>query len=275
MLNGKYISSKQLIGEIYRDKHYKYELPWQDAIEWCVDSIELIGAPMSLTNKIKKIKISEYRGMLPCDLENIVQVAGSFNGCTPFPMRSNTNTFHPVNTEGDQLLEQLITEFSITSPVEEPIGEDISGNPVYTFQNGNMSLPETISDTSGRLGYYDPTYHLSDNFIFPNFKNGFVFITYEALPVDDEGFPLIPDNRRFKEAIKAYIVYKIDYILYRTKELDKNIFEYSEKEWLWYVSSAGNAARMPNYDGMQSLMNAMKLIPQKYSHNSFFRNLGA
>lgn len=275
MLNGRTISIKQLIGEVYRDQRYTYELPWTDAIEWAVDAIELIGAPTSLSPKISKITIENYRGMLPCDLNEISQAAGSYSGCSIFPMTEKTDSFHPVFTCDNQLLSTLISEYNTTTSITTPIGEDISGNPVYTFQNGNMSLPETTSDNVDNTNTSYSTYNVNDNYIFTSFKDGFVFLAYKGLPVDDEGFPTIPDNRRFKEAIKAYIVSKIDYILYRRKELDKNIYEHSEREWLWYCGSAGNIARMPGVDGMQSLLNQMKLIPQKYSHNNFFKTLGS
>ena len=276
MLNGKTISCKQLIGEIYRDFKYKYELPYSDSIEWCVSAIELIGAPTSLTPKAAKVTIDNYRGMLPCDLDTITQVAGSFGGCAVFAMTTSTHSFHPVDICDDPGLTTIIEEFNTSSTsttITAPIGEDISGNPVYTFQNGNMSMPETTSDNVSTSRGDNSTYNTSDNYIFTNFSNGCVFIAYKALPVDEEGFPTIPDNRRFKEAVKAYIRYKIDYILWRSKELDKDMFEYSEREWLFYVASAGNAALTPSLDGMQGILNSMKLIPQKFSHNNFFRTL--
>lgn len=276
MLNGKYVSCAEIIREVYRDNKYSYELPWQDAIEWSVDAIELIGAPMALQPKQVCIAIENYRGMLPCDLSQITQVAGSFSGCWPFPMRSNTNTFHAVFTcDTNQILPELIQEAGISSAITDPIGVDISGNPVYATDAGNWALPETITDPRNNSIAFDPTYTVNDNFIFTNFQTGFVFIAYKALPVDKDGFPLIPDNRRYKEAVKSFIRYKIDYILWRTDELTKDVYQDSEKEWLWYVGSAGNAARIPNVDGMYSLMNQMKLIPQKYAHNNFFRTLGS
>jgi len=275
-LSGRTVSCKEVIGELYKDRKYKYELQWADAVEWCVSAIELIGAPQSLTPRAAKIAVSNYRAMLPCDLHYIMQAAGSTGGCVPFPMRGNTNTFHAVFTCDDQLLANLINDYSPTTSTVEPIGVDISGNPVYEIESDtNWAFPEATTDpnTSGAMS--DPTYSLSDNHIFTNFESGYVFLAYMALPVDDEGYPTIPDNRRFKEAVKTYIGYKIDYILYRSKELDKEMYDISEREWLFYVASAGNVARVPNYDQAQSLLNQMKLIPQRYSHNNMFKTLGS
>lgn len=274
-LNGKYISSRELINELYRDVKYKYELPWQDALEWIVSAMELIGAPMALQPKQGLINIANYRGELPCDLHDIVQAAGSFGGCVPFAMTTSTNSFHSVFTCDDaQINDYLIAEAGVNTSITTPIGEDISGNPVYTFQNGDMSVPSTTADTSTASTLNYPTYSLNDNFIFTNYKDGCVFVAYMAMPVDEDGFPLVPDNRRYKEGVKAYVRKQIDYILYRTGELNKSIYDHSEVEWLFYVGSASNSAKMPNRDGMQSLMNQMRLVSQKHAHGNMFKNLG-
>lgn len=274
-LNGKVTSCQDIIREIMRDCKYKIELPWQDSVEWVTDAIELIGAPMALTDKQECITIEDYRGILPCDLSVIEQAAGSFNGCTPFAMTYSTNSFHPVKfCEDTEINPLLIAQANIVQS-EDPIGEDISGNPVYTFQNGNMSLPETITDTSNNTVVNNyPTYTVNNNFIFTNFQTGYVFLSYRALPVDSDGMPTIPDNRRYKEGVKSYLRYKIDYILWRTGQIGKDVYEESKVEWMFNVGSAGNAARMPSLDKMQALMNQIRLIPKKYAHNSFFRALG-
>lgn len=276
MLNGKYVSCQEIIREVFRDNKYTYNLPWQDSIEWSVDAIELIGAPMALQPRQAKIKIENYRGMLPCNMHTLMQAAGSFDGCTVFSMRSKTNTFHPVhNCDTTWLNTELLGSIDSTTDLEQPIGQDISGNPVFEIDNENIAFPSVTTDTTSRSISQDATYELNDSFIFTNFSDGYVFIAFRAMPVDEEGFPLIPDDRRYKEAVKSFIRQKIDYILWRTGEIDEKMFRYSEGEWLWYVGSAGNSARMPNYDGMQSLLQQIKLIPNRYSHDEFFNHLGS
>lgn len=274
MINGRYISCQEVIGRVFRDNKYKYELPWNDAVEWSVDAIDFIGAPMALFPNQIRLTISNYRAMLPCDLHEVTQVAGSFDGTSVFSMRSKTNSFHPTFTCDTTVFNSLlIGEVETSTVIEQPIGEDISGNPVYDVGLEKvMSFPSAITDTGSNL-IADGTYYLNDNYIFTNYKDGYVFIAYKAIPVDSDGFPLIPDNTRYIEGVKSFIRMKVDYILWRTGEITKDVFQYSEQEWLFYVNSAANSARMPNVDGMKSLMNQIKLIPSKYSHDEFFVNL--
>ncbi len=274
-LTGRYISCQEIIGEVYRDNKYKVELPWQDAIAWSVDAVELIGAPMAYQPRQALIKIENYRGMIPCYVHSIEQVAGSFDGCIPFAMTTDTNSFHSVMNCSDTTINpNLIDLANITTNTNtQPIGQDISGNPMYKFNNGVMSLPETITDNSNRANNF-AKYTLSDSYIFTNYPDGYVFIACKAFPIDNEGFPLIPDNRRFKEAVKSFIRFKIDYILWRTGEIDERMFKYSETEWLFYCPSASNAAKMPSKDNLQALMNQIKLIPRRYAHTNLFQTLG-
>jgi hypothetical protein len=48
-----------------------------------------------------------------------------------------------------------------------------------------------------------------NNVVSANFASGSIYIVYYALKTDDNGYPLIPDVRRFKEYLKAYIKYKL------------------------------------------------------------------
>lgn len=274
MLTGKHVSVGLIINNLYRDKGYKYELPYSDAIEWAVDAIRLIGAPMAFTQKQVSIKLEDSRAKLPQDLQEIIQVAGSFGGCYPFSMTSESSSFIPQKIEGNlQLTQDFLSGVPIDLSLLEPIGQDINGNPVYPIQQNNIAFPISIANPTPQFANYG-SYVANDNYIFPNFSEGYIFLSYRGLPVDCAGLPTIPDNQRYIEAVKAFIGWKLDYLLWRRGELTERIYRDSEAEWLWYVGSAGNAARMPNIDGMQSLLNEIKLLGNKYSYNRFFTNLG-
>jgi len=52
-------------------------------------------------------------------------------------------------------------------------------------------------------------YNINSAFINTNFKEGTINFAYIAMPVDSEGFPLIPDNVSYKEAAFWYILMKL------------------------------------------------------------------
>lgn len=277
-LNGKYTSSLEIIRNVMRDAGGDVDLNWQDGIEWVATALDLIGAPQSLVDKIAKVTIDNYRGTLPCDFESMIQCSG-LNGCTQFPMRGSTNTFHPVFTCDDSLVgcstcNGTFAAGSSLIDTNTPIGEDADGNPTFNFMNDtNVTLNKQAISNSDCC---DATYKLSDGFIFTSFKDTYtVLMAYKAFPIDDKGFPLIPDNTKFKLAVQAYIRMKVDYILWRRGDIDEKMFSYSEREWMWYCGAAGTIARTPSIDSMESWKNqCLHLIPKINRHSNFFRDLG-
>jgi len=280
MLNGKYISSLEIVRNVMRDTQSAENVQWQDSIEWCAEALDLIAVPKSLVNKIAAIEINDYRGDLPCDFEQMVQCSGLTNGCVQFPMRETTNTFHPVFTCNTTIAQQNSTTNTYSTLIDSatPIGEDADGNPTFNFINdGNVSLSKHLVNNTGTNCPSEPTYRLSEGYIFTSFKNDYkVLIAYKAFPIDKNGYPLIPDNIKFKQAVQSYVRMKVDYILWRKNLLEKAVFDYSEREWMWYCGAATTAGHTPSIDSMESWKNQMlRLIPKINNHSTFFKDLGS
>jgi hypothetical protein len=267
-MNGKYISSQEIIRNVFRDNGYTIELPWQDAVEWCAESLDLIGAPRSYQPRIACVTISNYRGSLPCDLHEIRQVSGLTTGCVQFPMRESGHTFHPVFS-----CKEVTTSETSSIDYVAPITTDDDGNPAFNFNSDGSGTVAKANYAGGSSCPADATYTLNDNYIFTNFQDTHkVLVSYWAFPVDKDGFPLCPDNIKFKQALQAYVRMKIDYMLWRKNDIARDVFEYSEREWMWYVGAAGNAGRMPSLDKMESIKNqVMRLIPRMNDHATFFK----
>lgn len=277
MLNGKYCSVKTILDELYRDNGYTIEVPWQDAVEWIFDSMELIRVKTQYIDRKIRLTIADYRAQLPCDFHRIIQAAGSFGGCYPFAMLESTNTFHP--SMGDCNLgtdfKYLNGETNTPSTAQQtPIGEDINGNPV--FELGSIDSFFAIDSNIAVVGnpnYDQTTYKINENFVFTNYQEGFIYLSYQAIPVDEEGFPLIPEDTKYKEAVKAYLRMKIDYMLYRKNLIARDIYQEAIQMWSFRCGQAQNEAKMPSIDQMQGIQNQQKLVMNRFHHSNFFKNL--
>lgn len=65
----------------------------EQAIRYAVRFMSLYGFPALYEDKIEKVEIDKFRGLLPCDLISIVQV----RDCkSKIALRSMTNTFNPA-----------------------------------------------------------------------------------------------------------------------------------------------------------------------------------
>jgi hypothetical protein len=257
MLNGKYVSIKEIIDSVYRDTGFKEELTWEDLIYWVSDALDLIGMPGQYIKKVTgtaenpNLKIKNYRAKLPCDFHKLIQM--SVNGQ---PVLDTSNTFHHLMS-----------------------GEccDISTNnnniDIYKDNFNNKFSPNSENLNKGS-NCSKITYDINNEYITFSVKEGEACISYLAFPVDEEGYPLIPDDIKYKQAVKYYLMSKIFYRMWINDDIKKDKYEDAEKNWLWYVGAAQNSASMPSIDKMESLKNQLiRLIPKNNSHKAFFKDL--
>lgn len=273
-MNGKYISCQEIIGNIIRDTGFTTEVQWADWVQWCAEAVDFIGAPRAYMPKTDVIEINNYRGELPCDLHEITQISGLSMDSMQFPMKYSTDSFHPVYSNKTIPMPQPADIGYIP-----PIGTDANGNPTFNYNsNGAFSINNEIYAGVGDLvSCNEATYTLNDDYIFTSFPDTFkVFIAYKAFPVDADGYPMIPDNIRFKQAVQAYVRFKVDYILWRRNDIPRDVFQHSEQDWLFYCASAGNVMRVPSIDMMESMKDAaLRLIPKINRHKEGFRYLNS
>jgi hypothetical protein len=272
MTPGKYISTKEIIDRVIADVQYDHEIVLDDISLWIIDGLRLIAGPNQYEFKKSIINVENYRAKLPCEFLKEIQIAGSTSGCYPFAMLETSNSFHPTSENCD--LDTIFTSmYNISTAQADPIGEDINGNPVYTIDQDNFALNKNLMSPS-YIGYNYNEYRINNNFIFTNFKTGKVFISYKALIFDEDGYPMIPDDQRYIEAIKSFIIYKIDRLLWRKNVITENVFRDSEREWLWYVGSASNSSKLPSLDKTQKILNGQMLVRGRLHHSNFYKNLG-
>lgn len=121
------------------------------------------------------------------------------------------------------------------------------------------------------------TFYLNNSYIITNIENPTtgLCIVYLGMPVDDEGYPLIPDDPMYDKALAAYITYMLDYQDWRRGKIVDKVYQKSEFDWLFYVNSARGAANMPNTAMLEGLKNIMvRLMPRTSEYKKGFKNLG-
>ena len=288
-LNGKYISLNSIMEQLYADNGYQFELPWVDIMMWTEEALNLIGHPRQYIRKVTghrenpDLDIKNYRAQLPCDFHSLEQIA--VNG---MPAEYSGDTFHHLlngdccGLEGYSNLASEVTERNWGTLVKTT---ELDGTARYE-QRDTEEMDNLNLDYSGTMSFdltgasdsnFNPiTFDLNNNNITLSVKEGQVCMAYLAIPTDDEGLPLIPDDTSYQLAVKKYLTMKIDYLAWRKGELQSAIFQHSEQEWTWYVGQAGNKAKMPNLDQIEAIKNqTMRLLPKVNQHETFFRSLGS
>ena len=119
-------------------------------------------------------------------------------------------------------------------------------------------------------GTYEEYYTLNPDYIHTSFETGFLSITYRGLPIDEEGWPLVPDHPSFREAFFWYVLKMLCMGGY--KHVDPNInYLFADQKWKFYCSQARNAAIFPDMDDMQKIKEAwVKLVSIQDRREVFF-----
>ena len=287
-LSGKHIKLDTILEKVYRDYGFETDLDWNDAIEWAAEALDLIGAPRVYTNLITDgqdlmghpdpINITNHRGDLPCNLHQIVQVR---EFCTNMPMTYATNSFHTGTGGSNGTTVDCVTNNCDNNTADvvpsTTLDDNQNCNPFFNFNpNATANTPFAANLPTVGGGMVDDlyTYTVSGDKIFTSFKSGQVEMAYTAYPVDEKGFPMIPQETRFQNAVRDYIAHRLSFKLAIQGKFQPAMADKLEQNWLFYCQSAANKSRMPSIDQMESLKNQwVKLIPNINEHDTAFRYL--
>lgn len=221
-----YISIKQIIDDLL-DHPLLQDLTLERAINYAVHFIQIVGVPNGFEEKTALINIENYRGCLPCNYYEMIQVRTYKEGENyPRVFRYATDSFH-----------------------HSPKKED--------------------SDT------LDLTYKLQNSIIYTSIKEGTIEIAYHAIKVDKEGYPMIPENSSFIQALELYIKKKVFTILFDQGKISPAVLQNTQQEYAWYVGQAQRDLTMPNIDQMESIKGMWcRLLQRNSEHSKGMKSLG-
>ena len=292
----KHVSSKEIVRKVFRDMKPNNADFVHDAIEWIGEALEHIGASPQLCRKQCVVDIKDHKACLPGDLYYINQVA--VNSCVSSSVDTQIDTVvNQIETLNSNIVtysNQLITNTVTGADLNDT---RIASNNQLRDLNVNLEVLTNMYFTGGSclspLQYGASTFHSSihcdgcvnenirykDTYIIDcdhiktSFATGKVCISYMAFPIDEECYPLVPDDISYREAMFWYIYKKL--VLSGTPGRNPKIgYEYAEQMWQVYCTQARNAANYPDIDKYESFMNQwVRLVPDINAHNSFFETL--
>lgn len=138
------------------------------------------------------------------------------------------------------------------------------------------SSTDSFHLSSNKSEYGDLTYKIQGGVIFTSMKEGTIEIAYRALPIDCEGFPMIPDDSSFIRALEAFITNKKFKILFDLGQMTQVAYDNNRREYAWAVGQAQTSLVRPSIDEMESITNMWNtLIPRVTEHKTGFINNGS
>lgn len=134
-----------------------------------------------------------------------------------------------------------------------------------------------MSNNKDHMNYSnDLTYKIQGNVLYTSFKEGEIELMYSAIPVDDIGFPMIPDNSKFTRALEAYVKKQWFTILFDMGKLQPQILQNVQQEYAWAVGACETEFNKLTLDKAESFYNSFRglLLNNNRQHKEGFINLG-
>jgi hypothetical protein len=250
-MNYKFISTKEVIGKVFRDLK-PTDTGWTyDAVEWIGEALDFIGYHGIFDHKVETVTIENFRGAFPCDLYSLTQV--EYNGqalvygTDTAAYDQNRSTAATPNTQGT----------TYTTAVAETNPTDSKSSPAFTLR--------TTSSNAAGSDYY----LVNAGYIVTSFEEGTIKLHYTAYPTDGDGFPMVPDNIYVKQALEWYIIRQMMMGGYIHPVFN---WQVADDKWGHYCVAAQNDLAFPSIDKMETMKNMfVRLAPNMNAHADFFQ----
>ena len=122
----------------------------------------------------------------------------------------------------------------------------------------------------------DLTYKIQGGVIITSIEKGCIEVSYQAIAVDEEGYPMIPDNSSFTRAIQAYIKKEWFTILFDEAKISQQAFQQAQQDYAWAVGDCRSEFNRLTIDKAESLFNSWRtLIIRDTEHRRGFKNNGS
>jgi len=87
-------------------------------------------------------------------------------------------------------------------------------------------------------------YDINAGYIYVEFETGKLTLQYYTTPVDEQGRPLIPNEKYYIQAVIAFIRFKLGSRAYWQGKILERQLQMLEQEWLFYIPAAQNSQKM-------------------------------
>ena len=128
----------------------------------------------------------------------------------------------------------------------------------------------THSEDKGELSF-----KTQGSVIFTSFKTGDIEISYKAIPTDDGGLPLLPDNPVFLKTLELYIKKEWFIILFDMGKISPAVLQNTQQEYAFKAGQCNNEFMIPSVSEMEAFTRMYNtLIPRVNEFSKSFRHMG-
>lgn len=265
-------SIKEILGMIVRNLDNKLPAYLIDSmLEWIPEAVEELRTPFTLDTRSTpnvdcdgEYVTHNHVVKLPCGLVEVLSVEDR-HGNRIHRTGQEMDTEHPSIARSTSDDSARPTNFqTLTGYPDIVTGSD--AGPSVPWDGSNISA---INESTTAAAY-----DLKMDYLQTTEECMFVKIHYKALPIDKEGYPLIPNVREYKEALYWYVMKKLVATGFPHPVIPASMqgIDYCEQKYETYAGRALGEIKMPDQDRMFKLWaSTTRLIPPVNFHEDFFQ----
>lgn len=304
-MKGNYTNIRLILEKIRRNPMLR-EIPLETVVDYTEDFIRIVGCPAEFIEKTAVIKIDKYKGELPDDFHDVIQVREASDDLAKSKYISTEILakliYSLLNEYDEDYGETAVQVESDANPIKDSaifsvmdidnggygsltIGVDVDnaeGSNVdmsnFNFKSGYRSMrgsTDTFHMNGQPKGCREFTYKIQNHRIFTSEESGYVEMSYLALAIDEDGLPLIPDNSKFTRALEWYIKLQHYTNLFECGKIDIHVLNNTQQEYCWAVGAYNSECHRLSIDEMQSLANSLNTLVMRIDdHNKSFIHEG-
>ena len=273
MFNGNYIKLDTILGQL-RKYPFMEGLTKREAAHNLVTLLSQTGATVPLQRTYRTLDIKQHKALLPGDIVYLhgVRNLGLDCGSDGVPMKYATDIWHSV-LHSKEAKDECAGEGLCPQTFDTLYGPKAQGDTKTTGGELEMSLRAWQVGGNVPRQYAENSYSINGTSIDTSFPCGFVSLSYDSVVTDEQGFPMIPDNKSFREAFKYFLLKNQAEPEYFRGNVSRNVYEEIEKQYTWYIGQASSSFKMPSPDQMESMINGLvRIIPRTNNHSDGWKS---
>ena len=212
----------------------------ENAIGYTIEFFNIVGVPTFFIDKYYEATVTNYRATLPCDYVSVNQIKGQYG-----IYRNTSDVFHCAPNVTVPTTTSVLDDTLIVRSPEQPNKQD-------------------------------RTFKIQGGYIFFSSSTDNIIMSYKAIPVDSDGFPLIPDNSNFIRALTAYIKKEYFTILFDMNRISQQVLYQAQQDYAFAVGACETDMLKLDLSKAESFSNSFRqLIVRTNEFQSGFSTLGS
>ena len=121
----------------------------------------------------------------------------------------------------------------------------------------------------------EPAFKTENRIIFTSFPEGRVLVAYKAIPVDDDGYPMLIDNEVYLGALEAYIKKKVFTVKFDTGKISAGVLQNAQTDYAVLSKELQVEFTTPSYSEAEAMARQYQtMILNVRSFDRGFADLG-